>query len=174
MNQAIFFDRDGVLVKSVFHTKINSYGAPWKINELQLYDITNISKLKDYLLFIVSNQPDAKKRNTTYLDLMQIHNKFDNILKSKGIYFTEYYYCFHKKEDKCKCRKPSPYFILEAIKKYDIDIQNSWFVGDRDTDIECGKAAGIKTFKIIENIDKGINNLNEVIEVIRNDENIFR
>lgn len=167
MNKAIFFDRDGVLVKPIFHTKTNSYGAPWKVSQLQLYNVTTLSKLKDYLLILVSNQPDAEKKNTTYLDLMQIHNKFNEILRSKNIYFKEYCYCFHTKEQKCKCRKPLPYFILKAIEKYDIDIQNSWMIGDKDTDIECGKAAGTKTIKVREN--KGINNLSEIIEVILND-----
>lgn len=169
MNKAIFFDRDGVLVKAVYHRKTNKYGAPWKVNELQLYNIDNISKLKDYLLFVVSNQPDAEKGNTTYLNLMQTHNELNRILKLKGIYFIEYYYCFHKQEDKCKCRKPLSYFLLQATKKYDIDLSQSWMIGDKNTDIECGKAAGTKTFKIIENIDKETNNLEEFIEMIIRD-----
>lgn len=169
MNRAIFFDRDGVLIKAIYHRKTKKYGAPWKVNELQLYNVDNISKLKDYLLFVVSNQPDVEKGNTTYFNLMQIHNELDHILKSKDIFFKEYYYCFHKKEDNCKCRKPLPYFLLQAAKKYDIDLSKSWMIGDMNTDIECGKNAGTKTFKIIENKDKGINNLNKAIEEILND-----
>ncbi len=170
MNRAIFFDRDAVFVKPVYHH--NKYGAPWKVNELQLYNIDCLKNLKGYDLFLISNQPDAEKNNTTYLDLMQIHSKFDDILKSKNIYFTEYYYCFHKKEDNCKCRKPKPYFLLKAAEKYNINLSLSWTVGDRDTDIECGKNAGTKTFKIIKNYIKGTNNLNEIIELILNDKNI--
>lgn len=167
--KAIFFDRDGVLVKEVYHRKINSYGAPWNINQLHLYNIDCISKLNNYLLFLVSNQSSAERNNTTYLNLMQIHNKFHNILKSKGIYFKEYCYCFHTKEQKCKCRKPQPYFILECAKKYDIDIQNSWMIGNEDTDIECGKVAGVKTIKVRENMIRGTNNLEKIIEMILND-----
>ena len=50
----------------------------------------------------------------------------------------------------CECRKPKPYFLLKAARDYGIDLENSWMIGDRDTDIECGKAAGTRTILIEE------------------------
>ena len=164
MNKAIFFDRDGTLVKLIYRKDINIYSGPWNVNELDLYDIINISKLKNYLLFLVTNQSDVRKGYPTSMkNLMDIHSRFHNILESKNIHFTEYYYCFHNDEDNCICRKPSPYFLLEAAKKYNVNLSESWMIGDRDKDMKCGKLAGCKTIKITK-----MNNLENTIKKILN------
>lgn len=158
MNKAIFFDRDGVLVEL-----INGHAA-WRVEELKLNsDINYLKLLNEYYLFLISNQPDAANGKTIYAELHKIHDKFDEILKSKEIYFKRYYYCYHRKEDNCHCRKPSPYFILKAKEDFNLDLSQSWMIGDRDTDIECGMNAGIKTIKI-NNM-----NLKNVMEEILSD-----
>ncbi len=147
MNKAVFFDRDGVLVRI-----INGH-ASWREEELELYsEVDYLKELKGYDLFLVSNQPDAAKGNTIYAELHKIHDKFDKILKLKEIYFKRYYYCYHRKEDNCNCRKPSPYFLLKARDEFGIDLSQSWLIGDKNADIECGMNAGVMTIKIDENM----------------------
>jgi D-glycero-D-manno-heptose 1,7-bisphosphate phosphatase len=87
-----------------------------------------------------------------------VHEKLDCVLKSGGLLFKEYYYCYHHPRGivpeysfDCACRKPKPYFLLKAANDYGIDLTNSWMIGDRDSDIECGKSAGVRTI-LIENI----------------------
>ncbi len=141
-NKAVFFDRDGTLVKLV-----NGH-APWKEEELELYPISCLNQLKDYQFFIISNQPDAAKGHTTYSELHNIQSKFKQILELKGIHFTQYYYCYHRTQDNCRCKKPSPYFLLKAAKDYHIDLPNSWMIGDRESDILAGINAGCKTILV--------------------------
>ena len=66
----------------------------------------------------------------------------------EGIKIEKIYVCPHRTDENCKCRKPNPYFVFEAQKEFDIDLSKSFFVGDRDTDIGCGKNAGVKTILV--------------------------
>ena len=77
----------------------------------------------------------------------------------------------------CECRKPKPYFLLKSVRDYGIDLGNSWMIGDRDSDIECGKAAGTRTIVIEEprssgsqglsNPDFTIKSIKEMIKIIK-------
>ena len=88
--------------------------------------------------------------------MKNVHNKINTALFQKSILIKEYFYSFrHKKSIKknlgppCFDKKPNPFFINKAIKKYNLDLINSWVIGDRQTDIDCGKRAGIKTIGVI-------------------------
>ncbi|MBM4158360.1 MAG: HAD-IIIA family hydrolase [Ignavibacteria bacterium] len=156
MNKAIFFDRDGVLLKLVFHKEYNEYGPPLRVEQLIFQeDIFNtLKKVKKlgYLYFLISNQPDFAKGRIGIENLRTVHNVFDRNLKCNGIFFEDYYYCYHHPDGiipeytlKCNCRKPGNANVEKAIKKYDIDRNFSWFIGDRSKDIECGRSSGLKT-----------------------------
>ncbi len=159
MAKAIFLDRDGVITKLVFNKKTNELEPPHNLKDFcvlpKVFEaLKNIMK-KKYLLFLISNQPDYAKGKTSLSKLKKIHLKLDEELKKNQIFFQKYYYCYHHPKGrveeytkKCECRKPSPYFVEQAIKEYNIDKENSWFIGDRSTDIECGKNAQIKTILI--------------------------
>ena len=159
--KAVFLDRDGVITKHVFNPLTGAYEAALNRHDLEVFPEAPgaLKHLIDegYLLFLVSNQPDYAKGKTTLENLKEAHKKFDRILKENGIVFTEYYYCYHHPDGiikdhsfVCKCRKPGTQFVEEAKKKYDIDMTSSWFVGDRDKDIICGKNSGLKTILIEE------------------------
>jgi D-glycero-D-manno-heptose 1,7-bisphosphate phosphatase len=64
-------------------------------------------------------------------------------LQKEGIYISKTYFCPHSPSQKCDCRKPSPKMILEAAKEFGIDLKNSWFFGDKETDIQAATKAGI-------------------------------
>jgi D-glycero-D-manno-heptose 1,7-bisphosphate phosphatase len=55
----------------------------------------------------------------------------------------------------CNCRKPKPYFLLKTARNYGVDLRNSWMIGDRDSDIECGKPAGTRTILVEEPLSSG-------------------
>lgn len=165
MSKAVFLDRDGVLNKIIYRTKYNEYGPPHLPEEIEIISgvFESLRSLLEsaFILFVVSNQPDYAKGKISYEKLISVCDKFKEIMDNNKIFIKEYYYCFHHPDGvvndfniKCQCRKPETLFIEEAIKKYDIDRNKSWFIGDRDSDVRCGKNANLKTIFINSGIFK--------------------
>ncbi len=157
--KAVFLDRDGVLNKLVFNPVTRAYESPHYPKDLILCGniIPSLKKLikAGYKLFIVSNQPSYAKGKTTLKAIKQIARKFNGDLKKKGVQLSRAYYCYHHPDGivpgyggRCACRKPEPFFLLKAKKKYRLDLKESWMIGDRDSDTECGQRAGCKTILI--------------------------
>ncbi|MCB6202632.1 HAD-IIIA family hydrolase [Extibacter muris] len=153
--RAVFLDRDGT---------INEYvGFLKHIDDFKLISgveaaIRRINK-SGYLAIVVTNQPVIARGEATIEELEEIHNKMETLLGRGGAYIDALYYCPHhpdkgyegEREEykvKCECRKPSPGLLLSAAKAYNIDMSRSWMIGDSDTDMEAGNAAGCKTAKI--------------------------
>jgi D-glycero-D-manno-heptose 1,7-bisphosphate phosphatase len=148
MIRAIFLDRDGTLIRDFD-------GEPPRTPELVQFFPSIIGVLQRLMdvgfeLFLVSNQPDFAKGKSTMEELEAVHKKFCCDLFDNGIHFREFFYCFHKAEDNCACRKPKPYFILESAKKYNIDLSKSWMIGNRGADILCGLEAGTETILVTD------------------------
>ncbi|MDO8662422.1 MAG: HAD-IIIA family hydrolase [Candidatus Omnitrophota bacterium] len=165
MSGAIFLDRDGVINQLVYNPKTKEYESPLSEKDLKIIPriFRPLKKLKKkgFLLFIISNQPSYAKGKTTLETLCKIHKLLHRKMAGKGIVFSEYFYCYHHPEGvvknysrKCLCRKPKPYFILKAKRKYGLDMQQSWFIGDQDCDVLCGQAAGIRSILIQERRSK--------------------
>lgn len=189
MKKAVFLDRDGVLNKLVLNPMSGEFEPPHTPEDLVLYPYV-LESLRfllnaGFILFLISNQPDYAKGKTTLDSLKAVHEKLDDILKSAGIRFTEYYYCYHHPNGivpdysfPCDCRKPKPYFHLKSARNYGVDLKNSWMIGDRDSDIECGKSAGTRTILIEEphssgsrgssNPDFTSANLKDAVKIILN------
>ena len=152
MPKAVFFDRDGVLNKLILNPSTNEFESPHRVEDLELteniiYFLKKI-KLMGFLIFLISNQPSFAKGKTSLENIKAIHNKLDKTLRKEKVIFSDYFYCYHQESDGCVCRKPSPYFLKQAIEEYGIDVDKSWMVGDQDTDIQCGQSAGLKTILI--------------------------
>lgn len=141
MNKAIFLDRDGTLIKD------KGYIGQIKEVEFYSYTIDCLKKLQEkYLLFIITNQAGVGKGLITLDEMYEIHRYLLSKLAERQIKIKEIYYCPHAKEDNCRCRKPNPYFLNIAKEKYQLDIQNSYVIGDHPSDVELainGKANGI-------------------------------
>ncbi len=163
--KAVFLDRDGLLNRLVLNPATGEYEAPHRVEDLEIFPNAAgcLKKLQDagYLLFLVSNQPDHAKGKTTLEMIKRIHEKFDLLLTSQGVHFTGYYYCYHHPKGiaaeysgECECRKPKPFFILKAQKEHGLDLAGSWMVGDQDTDIEAGRAAGTRTILVEEPVSE--------------------
>ena len=142
MKRAAFCDRDGVINDNKTHVN--------KPKDLIIYEEAKkgLQKLynEGYEIFVVTNQGGVELGHITEDDLDAIHEKMINELKPYCI-IKDVIYCPDFKK-KSSCRKPEPGMILELGKKYNIDLANSWMIGDMDTDIEAGKKAGCKTGKI--------------------------
>lgn len=163
MKKAVFCDRDGVLNKLVFREERNEFEPPHSPEELKFFEkvLDGLLLLQEsgFEIFVVSNQPDFAKGKTGYTDIISVSDKFKNVIKENGIKIREYYYCFHHPEAvlddlrvRCECRKPGTKFVEEAINKYDIERKDSFFIGDRNSDILCGRRAGLKTI-LVKNPD---------------------
>jgi D-glycero-D-manno-heptose 1,7-bisphosphate phosphatase len=143
MDKAFFLDRDGVI-------NDNSKKHVNKPEDFIIYkgvkEALQKAQASGFELFVVTNQGGIEMGHLTHEELDEIHKKMIKELKP---YCTikEIKYCpdFNKKSS---CRKPNPGMILELKDKYDINLSNSWMIGDRDSDIEAGIAAGCRTAKI--------------------------
>jgi D-glycero-D-manno-heptose 1,7-bisphosphate phosphatase len=116
-----------------------------------------LHRLQDagYLLLLVSNQPNYAKGKNSLEELHAVQALLAAQLESAGIRFADFYYCFHHPKGivpshsgPCECRKPSTYFLKKAEAEFGISLPQSWMIGDRATDIECGQNAGVRTVRV--------------------------
>ena len=139
INKAVFFDRDGVLNRAIIKDK-KPY-APRNFSKFVLYKSTpefiKILCNKGYKIFLVTNQPDIGNGFTDLSELNKMHDYLCSLIK-----FDEIFVCLHSQSQKCICRKPSPFFVLEAKKKYNLNLKNSYFIGDRYSDYQTANKAG--------------------------------
>ena len=147
MKRAIFLDRDGVINKEV-----NYLSNP---DDLELIDgvIEALKILRNlgYLLIIITNQAGVARGYFTESTLLKIHEKLIRILEKNDVHLDDIFYCPHHPDftEICECRKPKPGMILSAQKKYDIDLNESFMVGDTLNDIQTGINAGCKTVLVL-------------------------
>ena len=144
MDKAIFLDRDGTLV--------NDPGFVHKIKDFKLLPgvIEGLKKLsKEFIFIIITNQAGIGRKVYTEKDMLRFNEKLTTELKNKDIEIKNIYYCPHTPEDNCDCRKPSTKYIKQAAKEFDIDVKQSWIIGDRQSDIEMGIRAGSKAIYLL-------------------------
>lgn len=155
--KAIFLDRDGTINKYV--------GFLRDIDEFELLDgvadaIQEINA-SGYLAIVATNQPVIARGEVSFDELEMIHNKMETLLGQKGAYLDAIYFCPHhphkgyegeRPELKfdCECRKPKPGMLLKAAQEFNIDLAQSWMIGDGENDIKAGMNAGCKTALIGE------------------------
>ncbi|MBY9007028.1 MAG: D-glycero-beta-D-manno-heptose 1,7-bisphosphate 7-phosphatase [Candidatus Lokiarchaeota archaeon] len=146
-NVAIFLDRDGVINKEV-----NYLADPDKFILLEgTIEALKILVSKGYLLILITNQAGIARGYFTETKLTEIHDKMNKIFKENTTSLDDIFYCPHHPmfTGPCECRKPNPGMIIEAKKKYNIDLENSYMVGDTLNDIKTGKNAGCKTVLVL-------------------------
>ena len=145
MRKAVFLDRDGVINRA-FVREGKSY-PPDSVEELEILPGVAIAltalKQVGYLIIVVTNQPDVANGKTPKI----VVDEINAYLKGK-LPIDEIRTCYHDDRDCCQCRKPLPGSLLDAAKEHEIDLSQSFMVGDRWRDIEAGQSAGCKTFFI--------------------------
>ena len=150
--KAIFLDRDGTLNKYLgFLRKIEDFELIPGVTEA-------IKKINasGYLAIVVTNQPVIARGEVSVDELDMIHNKMETLLGAEGAYIDGLYFCPHHPHKgfvgerieykiECECRKPKPGMILKAAEDFNINLANSWMIGDGVNDIKAGATAGCNT-----------------------------
>lgn len=158
--KAIFLDRDGTINKMVgFVTKPEQF----ELIEGAAEAIKAINK-SGYLAIVVTNQPVIARGDCTFEELQTIHDKMETELGKVGAFVDAIYVCPHhtdkgfdgeRPEYKCicECRKPKPGLLLQAAKDFNIELSESYMIGDSHRDVEAGENAGVKkSIKVEENV----------------------
>ena len=157
--RAIFLDRDGTINRYVgFLRDIEQFellpGAAEAIRRINA---------SGYLAIVVTNQPVIARGEVTREQLREIHDKMETLLGREGAYVDAIYYCPHhphrgypgevaELKINCDCRKPKPGLLLQAAEDYNIDLTKSWMIGDSQSDMQAGEAAGCKTALVDGNL----------------------
>jgi len=143
-NRAVFLDRDGTMAKDVPYCS--------RPENFKLFPDTAkaIKLLSEYgfKVIVITNQSGIARGYFTEEALDKIHDKMQRMLAEEGTCVNGIYFCPHHPEDNCDCRKPKPKLILQAARDFDIDLKQSFVVGDLQTDIEMSKAVGCSTVLI--------------------------
>jgi D-glycero-D-manno-heptose 1,7-bisphosphate phosphatase len=136
--RAVFLDRDGVINRAI--VRDGKPHPPDSVDELEVLDGVPdaLSKLREagFRLIVVTNQPDVARGAQTQETVEAMHAKLIAELP-----IDEVLACYHD-GDTCECRKPKPGALLDAARRYDLDLEHSFMVGDRWRDIEAGQRAG--------------------------------
>ena len=136
--KAAFLDRDGVI-----NIDKNYLSDPAELELIKgAADALKILREKGFLLIIVTNQSGIARGYFTEKDLFKIHERLFQILAAEGIEIDAFYYCPHRPDENCTCRKPNPGLIIKAINDFNIDLNKSWFVGDQESDFLTAKKIG--------------------------------
>ena len=181
MKKAIFLDRDGTInvEKDYIYKSEDLVFEEGSIEALKTF------KNLGYILIVVSNQSGIARGYFTEADLNIFNNNMNEILKKNGVEITEFYCCPHhpdgigKYKKVCECRKPNNKMIEDAIKKYNIDREKSYMIGDKTSDIGAGLKSNLKTvlvktgygLKDMEKVDKNetliCENLKDFSEILK-------
>ena len=142
LRPAIFLDRDGTVIEDEDYladpAKMRVYGFSAEGLE--------ILREKGYLLIVITNQSGVGKGLLTEGDVHAVHAALQHELRD---FIDAFYYCPHRPDASCRCRKPGLGLIEQAIADFPIDVANSWFVGDKKIDIETGFNAGMGTALVL-------------------------
>lgn len=156
--KAVFIDRDGTINKANgFITKPEAFELIPGVAEA----IKKINK-SGYLAIVVTNQPVIARGDCTFEELALIHAKMETELGKEGAFIDGLYFCPHHTDKgfpgerpeykcNCECRKPKPGLLLQAAADFNIDISQSYMVGDGKNDVEAGKAAGCRDSILVSN-----------------------
>ena len=170
--KAIFLDRDGTINKYVgFLRNIDDFELIEGVSEA----IKRINQ-SGYLAIVVTNQPVIARGEVSWEELYEIHKKMETLLGKDGAYIDGIYICPHHPDKgfegerleykfDCDCRKPKPGLLLQAAQDFNIDLSQSYMIGDSERDVDSGNSAGCRKAFIIES-NKGntlLNLLNQII-----------
>jgi D-glycero-D-manno-heptose 1,7-bisphosphate phosphatase len=142
LRRAVFLDRDGVLNRPVVRN-----GKPYPPASLDEFEILPdaaqaVSLLRGlgFYLCVVTNQPDVARGSQSVSNVEAMHARLRDRLQ-----LTDFYVCYHDDADSCECRKPRPGLLLRAAAERELSLSESYMVGDRWRDVDCGHAAGCTT-----------------------------
>lgn len=148
MKKAVFLDRDGVL-NEVMTGRVRHVNKPSDLHLLPgVPEAVKGLKEAGFLVCIVTNQGGVGLGFMTEKTLLAIHRRLKKLLAAEDAVIDDIAYCPHRPAAGCRCRKPKPGMLLDLARKHGIDLARSYMIGDSETDIGAGRAAGTRTIRI--------------------------
>lgn len=160
-NRAIFLDRDGVI-----NVKRENYVKSWEEFEFtkNIHEALKLLIEQKFKIIIVTNQSVINRKIITKLELDKIHKKMElNFLKN-NIVIDAIFYCPHKPNEGCNCRKPKPGMIKKGMELFKLSPENCALVGDSMSDIDAGNKVKIKSY--LTNEENLLSIVKEIIRII--------
>lgn len=162
--KANLLDRDGVLVEEIFYPHTGEREAPLDAADVRLLPGAAQAARgwheAGFALVIISNQGAAAKGKAELRALWLAHERFLALLEAEGVRPEACHYSYSRPNGTVPHfsgpfldRKPSPYLVLLAAAQLDLDLRQSWMIGDRETDVQCGRAAGARSLRILPDGD---------------------
>lgn len=148
---AIFLDRDGTLNEEKGY--INDLSRLRLLPKVA--EALKILKDHGFKLIVITNQSGPARGYFPKELVFQTNELLQKKLKKKGVSLDDFFICFHHPDENCPCRKPKIGLIEQALKKYSIDLEKSYLIGDRIIDIETAQNAGIKGILVLTGYGKG-------------------
>jgi len=160
----VFLDRDGTIIED--------HGYLSEPSQVIFFDdaFEALKRLqKDFLLFIVTNQQGISQGILTKKEVGFVNQYVVDELNNAGIKILEVYVCPHTKTDNCACRKPHPFFLNKASKDFNIDLENSFVIGDHPSDVQLATKANAKGIYLLTGHGKNhLSDLNKNEIVVSN------
>jgi histidinol-phosphate phosphatase family protein len=157
MNKAIFIDRDGTLIEEVGYLRMmeDLRFTPRAAEALGKFHANG------FLNIVITNQSAVARGLLSPKALHKIHLRLKNMAKDEDAIIDDIFVCPHFPEGRvapynveCECRKPKIGLIQQAVEKYKIDLQQSILIGDKTTDLELGRNAGLRTILVLTGYGK--------------------
>ena len=141
MNRALFLDRDGVVIEDRGHMRSpeDVVLLPGAAEALRRFAD------EGWKLIVISNQSGVGRGLITPAEMEAVQARFLDLLRSEGVEVAGSYICPHAPPAHCECRKPSPFLLKQAAAEHDVDLRQSWMIGDRESDLLAGRRAGCRT-----------------------------
>jgi histidinol-phosphate phosphatase family protein len=138
MNRALFLDRDGTIIEDVEYPR-----DPDLVRLLPgAADALGRLAREGWKLIVIGNQSGVGRGMIAPDEMRGVQKRFEELMQANGAPIDAAYFCLHAPEDNCPCRKPSPALVQQAAREHSIDLAESFMIGDREADIQCGRNAG--------------------------------
>ena len=140
MKRAAFLDRDNTLIYDPGYIH-----EPEKVELLEgVPEGLKLLKRKGFLLVVISNQSGIGRGYFEERDFWAVNERIQELLKPYGIQIDAFYFCPHRPDEECMCRKPNTMLVERAAEELNIDVGKSIVIGDKDSDVELGIRAGCR------------------------------
>jgi D-glycero-D-manno-heptose 1,7-bisphosphate phosphatase len=156
--RAVFIDRDGTISEEVGYI---NHVSRFRLFPYAPAAIKHLNE-NGWLAIVITNQAGVARGYFSEDTIQAVHGAMTNELKSNGAQLDAIYYCAHHPSVgeppyrfDCDCRKPKPGLISRAAKNFDIDLEKSWMVGDRYSDVELARNAGVKSMFVLSGYGRG-------------------
>ena len=170
MKPAVFLDRDGVLAEAIVRADGKSY-APTRVADFVLVSEApaQVQRLREagFLCLVFTNQPEIASGDLLPADLDEMHRQMRAAIPLDDVFF-----CPHARNDGCRCYKPKTGMIEDAVAKWDVDLSQSYVIGDRWRDIGAGKAVGCysilldRPYSECDYADASVQTLTEAVDAV--------